>query len=99
MKSQYLATIAIAAFAAGAVFAVQSIRTQSDYCPPPSAVSVTALFAPCQTFDNAMGHTVSKSEAIRMGLLTPDEQPMPPATRVAARLAESVGPFLSRSGG
>ncbi len=84
MKSQYLATIAIAAFAAGAGFAVHSVRTQAEYCPPPSAASVTALFAPCQTFDTAMGRTVSKPEAVQMGLLTPDERPSPPATQLAA---------------
>ena len=55
----------------------------SSYCPSPSAASVAALFAPCQAFDAAMGHPVSKQEAVRMGLLTPDEQPTPAATQLA----------------
>ena len=54
-----------------------------------------------------MGHKVTKKEAVQMGLLKPDEQPSiapdkPPAAPVAqlaARLAESVDPFLHQSGG
>jgi hypothetical protein len=107
MRTEYLAAIAIAAFAAGAGLAAYSVRGQADFCPQPSAASVTALFAPCQTFDTAMGRAVTKKEAVRMGLLMPDEQPaltpeqQPawPATLLAARLAESVDPFLHRSGG
>ena len=99
MRTGYLAAILMAAFVAGTGLAVHSIQSQADYCPQPSAASVTALFAPCQTFDTAMGRAVSKPEALRMGLLTPAEQPAPPATRLAARLAESMDPFLSRTGG
>ena len=98
MKTEYLAAIVIAALAAGAGLAAHSVGGQADSCPQPSATSVTALFAPCQTFDTAMGHAVSKPEAVRMGLLTPDEQPNPPATLLATRLAESVDPFLVRPG-
>jgi hypothetical protein len=87
MRTKYLAAVAIATFAAGAWFAVHSVQSQTDDCPRPSAASVTALFAPCQTFDTAKG------------LATPAEQPAPPATRLAARLAESVDPFLHQSGG
>ena len=104
MKTEYLAAIVIAALAAGAGLAAHSVGGQADFCPQPSATSVTALFAPCQTFDTAMGHAVSKPVAARMGLRTPDEQPaydeqpdLPPM--LAARLAESVGPLLHRSGG
>jgi hypothetical protein len=49
--------------------------------------------------DTAMGHAVSKPEAVRMGLLTPAEQPSPPATLLATRLVECVDPFLLRPGG
>jgi hypothetical protein len=48
-----------------------------------SAASVATLFAPCQAFESAMGHRVSKQEAVQIGLLTPDEQPTPAATRLA----------------
>lgn len=85
MRTKYLAAIAIATLTAGAWFAVHSIQTGD--CPRPSAASVTVLFAPCQTFDTAKG------------LVTSTEQSAPPATQLAARLAESVDPFLSRSGG
>jgi hypothetical protein len=84
MKSQYLTGIVIAACAIYVGLAIQFVRSQSDYCPPPSAASVTTLFAPCQAFDTAVGHSVSKQEAVQMGLLTPDEQPIP-ATRLAVR--------------
>jgi phytoene/squalene synthetase len=98
MRTEYLAAVVLAALVAGAGLAAQSIQSQADYCPQPSASSVTALFAPCRTFDAATDH-VSKPEVVRMGLLTPAEQRAPPATRLAARLAESVDRFLSRSGG
>jgi hypothetical protein len=70
MRTQYLAAIAIAAVAAGATSAAYSVRI-SDYCPRPSAASVTALFAPCQAFDVAMatGPAITRDEAIYMGLL------------------------------
>ena len=87
MRANYLAAIATATFAAGAWFAVHSVQSQTDDCPRPSAASVTALFAPCQTFD-----------AVK-GLVTSAEQTAPPATQLAVRLAESVDPFLRRSGG
>jgi hypothetical protein len=87
MTIKYFAAIAIATFAAGAWFAVHSVQSQKGDCPRPSAASVTALFAPCQTFDTTKG------------LVTPVEQPAPPPAVLAARLAESVDPFLSRSGG
>ena len=34
-----------------------------------------------------------------VGSLPPEKQPMPPATQLATLLAESVDPFLHRSGG
>jgi hypothetical protein len=41
-----------------------------EYCPNPSAASLTALFVPCQTFDSAIGNAVSNQKALQMGLLT-----------------------------
>jgi hypothetical protein len=99
MKTEYRAAIVIAVLAAGAGLAAYSVRGQADFCPQPSAASVTALFAPCQTFDTAMRRPVSTPEAAQMGLLTPDVQPSPPTTLLATRLAESVDPFLLRPGG
>jgi hypothetical protein len=90
MRTEYLAGIAILAVVAGAGLAIQSVRT-NDYCPRPSATSVAALFAPCQAFDTAIGHSVSKKEAVMMGLLTPAEQPAPPATQLAAQEHATVG--------
>jgi hypothetical protein len=57
----------------------------SSYCPSPSAASVTALFAPCQAFDTAIGYPTSRQDAVQMGLLTHDEQPTTAAPRFAAR--------------
>jgi hypothetical protein len=83
MKSDYLvAAILVGAMVVG--LGAYSVRSGDEYCPSPSAASVTALFAPCQTFDTAMGRQVFKQEAVQMGLLTPDEQPIP-ATRLAVR--------------
>jgi hypothetical protein len=93
MRTGDLAAITIATVAAGAAgLAIYSVRGTDYYCPPPSAASVAALFAPCQAFDTAMGHKVTKKEAVQMGLLTPDMQPAEPAdmqsAEPAARLAE-----------
>ena len=64
MKSEYLTAIAIAPFAATVGLAVYVVSSSEPYfCPQPSAASVTSLFAPCQTFDTAMGHAVTKREA------------------------------------
>jgi hypothetical protein len=82
MKSDYLvAAVLVGAMAIG--LGVMS-NSSSTYCPNPSAASVAALFAPCQAFDSAMGRSVSRQEAVQMGLLTPDEQPIP-TTRLAAQ--------------
>ena len=81
MKSDYL--VAVLLVGAGAIGLASSVNSSSKYCPNPSAASVAALFAPCLAFDSAMGRSVSKQEAVQMGLLTPDEQPIP-----AAQLAE-----------
>jgi hypothetical protein len=77
MRTEYLAAIAIAAVAVGVGLAVNSVGG-TDYCPRLSATSVAALFAPCQAFDTAFGHSVTKKEAAQMGLLVPDGQPVPP---------------------
>jgi hypothetical protein len=90
MRTEYLAGIAILAVATGVGLAVQSART-NDYCPQPSAASVAALFAPCQAFDTAVGHAVTKKEAVMMGLLAPDQRPVSPATRLAAQEHATVG--------
>jgi hypothetical protein len=83
MKSDYL----VAALLVGAVaigLGANSVHSSDKYCPNPSAASVAALFAPCQAFDSAMGRPVTKQEAVQMGLLTPDEQPIP-SNQLAAR--------------
>jgi hypothetical protein len=85
MKNRYLAGIAIAGCAVYVVLAMQSIETKSNYCPAPSAISVTALLAPCLAFDSAMGRVVSKRDAVQMGLLTPDQQPLPASAQFASR--------------
>ena len=84
MKSDYF----VAGILAGAMvvgLGAYSVRSGDQYCPSPSAASVATLFAPCQAFDSAMGREVSKKEAIRMGLLSPDEQRTPAATQLAAQ--------------
>jgi hypothetical protein len=84
MKSDYI----VAGILAGAMvvgLGAYSVRSGDQYCPSPSAASVARLFAPCQAFDSAMGREVSKQEAIQMGLLSPDEQPTPAATQLAAQ--------------
>jgi hypothetical protein len=84
MKSDYLvAAILVGAMVVG--LGAYSVRSGDEYyCPGPSAASVAALFAPCLAFDSAMGRPVTKQEAVQMGLLTPDEQPIP-ANQLAAR--------------
>ena len=83
MKGDHLvAAILVGAMVVG--LGAYSVRSGDEYCPSPSAASVAALFAPCQAFDSAMGGKVSKQEAVRMGLLTPEERPVP-ATQLAAQ--------------
>ena len=83
MRTQDLAVLAIATVVvAGAGRAIQSGWGTDYYCPPPSAASVATLFAPCQAFDTAMGHKITKKEAVQMGLLKRDEHKQP-ATRLA----------------
>jgi hypothetical protein len=74
MKTQYLVPIALAALAAGIGWTAYSFRSD-DYCPQPSAANVATLFAPCQAFDTAMGHPVTKQDGVQMGLLDPDGRP------------------------
>jgi hypothetical protein len=90
MRTEDLVVIAIMAVAAGAGIAY-SVKSEPDYCPQPSAASVAKLFAPCQAFESAMGHAITKKEAMQMGLLAPDEQPEPPATQLAAGEHATVG--------
>jgi len=90
MKSQYLVAALLFAICAVAIgFGANPIHS-SDYCPDPSGASVTALFAPCQTFDTAIGYSVSKQEAVQMGLLTPDLQPEPVTQLALNRKPEAV---------
>jgi phytoene/squalene synthetase len=90
MRTEYLTAIAVASLAAIAGSAVYFVRT-ADYCPQPSASSVAALFAPCQAFDTAMGHALTKQEAVRMGFLAPtDQRSSPPAQQRAPTPAQLV---------
>jgi hypothetical protein len=89
MRTEDLAVIVILAVAAGAGIAY-SVKSEPSYCPPPSPASVATLFAPCQAFESAMGHRVTKREAVMMGLLTPAE-PTSPATQLAAKERATVG--------
>jgi hypothetical protein len=70
-----------AACACCVVLAALTVGLGQEYCPRPSSKSVAALFAPCQTFDTAMGRTVTKQEAVRMALLNSDGQPAAFTTR------------------
>jgi hypothetical protein len=105
MKDLSVAVIVVVAAVAG--LTVYFVKGTDHYCPQPSAASVATLFAPCQAFDAAIGHKITKKEAVQMGLLKPDEQPAiapdepraAPVAQLAARLAESVDPFLHQSGG
>jgi hypothetical protein len=82
MKGDYVvAGILVGAMVVG--LGAYSAHPGDEYCPNPSAASVATLFAPCQAFESAMGREVSRPEAVRMGLLTPEEQPFP-----ASQLAE-----------
>jgi hypothetical protein len=83
MKSDYIvAGILVGAMVVG--LGAYSAHPGDEYCPSPSAASVATLFAPCQAFESAMGREVSKQDAVKMGLLTPDEQPFP-TSQVAER--------------
>ena len=83
MKDHFLAGIATVALAAGSVSAVYSVRAD-DYCPQPLAASVTALFAPCQAFQTATGPTITRDEAMQMGLLPPHEWFVPTSDKQPA---------------
>ena len=69
MNSQYLGA-ALLAIAVGIAVGFSSIKAGDEYCPSPSPASVTSLFAPCQTFDAAVGRHVSRQEAVQMGPAT-----------------------------
>ena len=84
MKSDYFFAALLVMVAVAISLRANWTGSGSSYCPSSSAASVAALFAPCQGFDTAMGYPVSKQEAVRMGLLTTDEQPTPAATRLAS---------------
>jgi hypothetical protein len=90
MRTKDLAVIVTMAVAAGAGIAYSVKKERGYYCPQPSAASVATLFAPCLAFESAMGHRVTKQEAVMMGLLTPAE-PTSPATQLAAKEHATVG--------
>jgi hypothetical protein len=92
MKSEYL-TAALLAIGAVAISVGTNSVDSSNYCPNPSAASVTALFAPCQTVDSAMGRSVTNPEAVQVGLLRLDLQ-AEPATQLADNLRSA--PLLLR---
>ncbi|WJR75007.1 hypothetical protein [Bradyrhizobium sp. NP1] len=83
MKDLFVAGIAAIAAIAGVV--IYLVKDTDYYCPQPSAASVATLFAPCQAFDAAMGRSITKQEAVQMGLLRPDEQPAPSPAKQPAR--------------
>jgi hypothetical protein len=89
MRTGDLAVIVIMAVAAGAGIAY-SVKSEPTYCPQPSSASVVTLFAPCLAFESAMGHRVTRREAVMMGLLTPAE-PTSPAAQLAAKEHATVG--------
>jgi hypothetical protein len=62
VKDRYVTAIAIIAFAAGAVLAGFSIRSQPTFCPQQRAASVGAFFAPCQALNGAVGPRLAGSE-------------------------------------
>jgi hypothetical protein len=81
MTTEDFFVIAIMAVAAGAGIAY-SVKSEPYYCPQPSAASVATLFAPCQAFESAIGHAITKPE--------------PPATQVAAGEHATVGSASKR---
>ena len=87
-ERKFAQDFALLAIAVGIAVGFSSIKAGDEYCPSPSPASVTSLFAPCQTFVAAVGHPVSKQEAVQMGLLTPDLQPQP-----ATQLAHNPAPL------
>jgi len=87
MKDLYAALAIAMAIAAGAGLTIKHVRGTDYYCPPPTAASVETLFAPCQAFDTAMGHKITKKEAVQMGLL-----PSPSVTRMAEGTTEWINP-------
>jgi hypothetical protein len=89
MRDLFAALAITTAIAAGAGLTIKHVRGTDYYCPPPTAASVATLFAPCQAFDTAMGHKITRKEAVQLGLLTPEEQRTLPATRMAEGSAAS----------
>ena len=89
-NSQYLGA-ALLAIAVGIAVGFSSINAGDEYCPSPSPASVTSLFAPCQTFVAAVGHPVSKQEAVQMGLLMPDLRAAPAVPWPSEALMKSFG--------
>jgi hypothetical protein len=59
-----------------------------DFCPPASSASVARLFAPCQAFDTSLGHSVTKREAVQIGLLKTDGQPTQSAVEMSIAPAQ-----------
>jgi len=91
VNNRDLAAVVIAVVVGVIGYTSYLVRDHSNFCPGPSAASVASLFAPCQALDTAIGHSVSKQEAMEMGLLVPDEQTLPQAARLAGRDHATVG--------
>ena len=90
MRTEYLAAIAVAAVAGMVGSAVYSVRT-GDSCPQPSASSVTALFAPCQTYTAATGPTVTTDQIMtEMGAPRPPGPASAPTRQPAPSPAQLV---------
>ena len=86
MKQVIAAATAVAALGLGTLLAAHSIRAV-DNCPKPSAVSVSALFAPCQAFAASAESPVPESEAMAAGFTRSDRPGLDsaPRTRFAAQ--------------
>jgi hypothetical protein len=92
MKDLYAALAIATAITAGAGLTIKHVRGTDYYCPPATAASVETLFAPCQAFDTAVGHKITKQEAVPMGLLTPEEQPTPTRVAEGSAVSEWINP-------
>jgi hypothetical protein len=85
MKDEQLAAVVLACLVAGSGWAAYSIVSTTGYCPPPSASSAAALFAPCQAFATTIERAVvMEQEALQKGLPTADQQPLLASTQPPA---------------
>jgi hypothetical protein len=81
MRTEDLGVTAIMAVAA-VVGIARSVKNETAYYrPKPSPALVEMIFAPCQAFDTAVGHAVTKQEAVQVGLRTPTLAEPPAVTQ------------------